>query len=74
MQGCTQEDVESILYTIKEINSVAGCCVYTVACTCCINELPLVREISEKVFINTKVLFWCDNTIRGTRLIIIIQR
>lgn len=60
-QACSQEDIESTLYNIKEINSVAGCSLYTVACLCTVDQLTLVKETSQRVFINTETLFWCDD-------------
>ena len=66
LQECPQETVESILYTTKEVNSVAGCCVYTSACICCIDLLPEIRKVCQKAFVNTEVLFWCDDTVKGT--------
>lgn len=61
-QECSREDIESILYTIKEVNSVAGCNLYTAACICTVDQLMLVKETSQKVFINTEILFWCDDS------------
>ena len=72
MHACVQghvQEVESIFYTIKEVNSVAGCVLYTTACICAINDLPAVKEISERIFINTEVLYWCDNTVKGTIIV-----
>lgn len=65
MQQCTKEDVESLLYAIKEINSVAGCTIFTAACWCAVEQLAVVHEVAEKIFTNAEILFWCDDTMKG---------
>lgn len=49
--------MESVGYTTKEINAVAGCQIYTVAAMCDPCLLSVVQEVWSKAFINTEVLF-----------------
>ncbi len=45
--------------------------VYTAACMCTVDLLPLVQQTSQKVFVNTEVLFWCDDTHKGIAIMTI---
>ena len=49
--------MESATYTIKEVNAVAGCQVYTAAAMCDPRLLSVVQEVWGKAFSNTDVLF-----------------
>ena len=44
-------------YTVKEINSVAWCNVFTVAAMCLHALCHCVRDIWKKAFVNTDVMF-----------------
>ena len=57
LQESTKEIVESLAYTIKEINAVTGCGLYTVAGLCCPALLPTVQEVWSKVYVNSDILF-----------------
>ena len=54
--------MESTLCTIKEINSIAGCSQYTVACLCTVDQLMLVKETPQRVFVNAEIIFLCDDS------------
>lgn len=56
-QGSSRENVESTAYTIKELNAVAGCHLFTAAALCDPHSLSLVREVWTKAFVNTDILF-----------------
>ena len=45
LQGCAKEDVESLAYTIKEINAVTGLGLYTASVVCFPKTVPLVQEV-----------------------------
>ena len=49
--------MESVGYTIKEINAVADCQVYTVAAMCDPCLLSVVQEVWSKAIIKTNVPF-----------------
>ena len=44
-------------YTVKEVNSVAGCSVFTVAALCSHATCHSVQDIWTKAFVNTDVMF-----------------
>ena len=44
-------------YTLKEVNSVAGCNTFTVAALCSYSSAHCVRDIWMKAFVNTDLMF-----------------
>ena len=44
-QSCLREDVESLAYTIREVNAVVGLNVYTAAVVCSPVKLTGVQEV-----------------------------
>ncbi len=68
-QDCTRETIESLAYTIKEINAVAGCSTYTVGALSCPASFQVIQEVWTKVFVNADVLFAAVKTTKqGTYL------
>ncbi len=53
----------SIAYTLKEVNAIAGCNVFTVAGICSPSQVPMVRDVWTKAFNLTDVLYCGDETI-----------
>ena len=49
--------MESVCYTIEEVNAVAGCQVYTAAAMCDPCLLSVVQAVWSKAFVNRDVLF-----------------
>lgn len=49
--------MESLAYTIKEINAVTGLGLYTASVVCFPKTLPLVQEVWTKAFVNTVNLY-----------------
>ena len=60
MSGNSREHIESKAYTIKEINAVTGCQLFTATALCNPRFQSVVQEVWSKPFVNTDTLF-CAN-------------
>ena len=67
LQGCAKEDVESLAYTIKEINAVTGLGLYTASVVCFPKTVPLVQEVWTKAFVNTVNLYITNASLPRSR-------
>ena len=61
IQKCDTQEIESISYTAKEINTVAGLHSYTVVSICEPESFLLVKEIWESVCTDVDVVFFADD-------------
>lgn len=59
-QKYSTQEIESISYTVKEINTVAGLHTYTVVAFCEPESFVIVKEIWGSVFTGVDVLFFAD--------------
>ena len=57
IQETTKESLEGVAYTIKEINAMSNCHVFTVAAFCSLQKLPQVQEVWTTVFTNVDTLY-----------------
>ena len=57
VQEISSEEMNSVTFTIKEINSVSNCPVFTSVAICSPSQLPMVHELWKKAFTNTDILF-----------------
>ena len=57
LQGSSKEDVESVGYTAKEINSTASLYTYTVIALCYPDLLHEVQTVWKQLFENVDMLF-----------------
>jgi len=56
------ESLEGTAYTIKEINAMNNCHVFTVAAFCSLKQLTEVQEVWKTVFTNVDTLYCIDKT------------
>ena len=69
LQDTSREFVESTAYTLKEINTVAACSVFSTAVLCPPEVFSMVHEVWSRAFINTDQLFFAKTQGRpGTLL------
>ena len=54
------QEIESLSYTVKEINTVVGLHTYTVVAFCEPESFVMVKEIWEGVFTSVDVLFFAE--------------
>jgi len=59
-QNYSTQEIESISYTVKEINTVAGLHTYTIVAFCEPESFVIVKEVWESVFNSVNVLFFPD--------------
>ena len=55
--------MENVLYTIKEVNAVCGCAVFTAAAICTPSSYHMVQDIWSRLAEHTDVLFSADKTV-----------
>ena len=55
--SASREIVESTSYTLKEINTVTSCSIYSAAALCTPDVWNLVEEVWGRAYVNTDVLF-----------------
>ena len=61
------ELLEGAAYTIKEINAISNCLVFTVAAFCSLKQLQEVQEVWKTVFTNVDTLYCIHKTtLEGT--------
>lgn len=60
LQGSSKEEMESLAYTSKEINTVAGMYTYVSIGICSPKDLHTVEEIWSTLFRNIDVLFYAS--------------
>jgi len=56
------ESLEGTAYTIKEINAMNNCHVFTAAAFCSLKQLSEVQEVWKTVFTNVDTLYCIDKT------------
>ena len=54
--------MESLAYTVKEVNSTIGLETFNIAVICETLDLPLVKEVLSRAFDNISILFMGDQT------------
>ena len=58
--------MESTAYTIKEINAVTSCSVFSTALICQPYVAYKVLDVLSRAFINTDFLFYASTSVQGT--------
>ena len=64
LQGSAKEHIESLGYTSKEINTVAGMHTYATISVCSYRDLHRVEEIWQTLFKNVDVMFFANTQIQ----------
>ena len=67
------ENMESIAYTIKEINAFLGCYMYVVACVCPVDAQQTTMNTWRRTFGKAEVLFFANTSIAKGTYILIVQ-
>ena len=57
--------MQSLAYSVKEVNAVAGCTLFVVAAICNLNSLSLTQEVWQHAFVNYDVLFYASRPEQG---------